>query len=91
MEDWTDVMYINMYGCDMYGYDHDTLIGQCATPNALPITAVSYFVTFEIFSALVMLTLFIGVVCTGIDVAQEQMKGITELRKVNIVPCSQLT
>ena len=21
MEDWTDVMYTNMYGCDLYGYD----------------------------------------------------------------------
>jgi len=21
LEDWTDVMYINMFGCDKYGYD----------------------------------------------------------------------
>ena len=21
MEDWTDVMYINMYGCSKYGYE----------------------------------------------------------------------
>jgi len=23
LEDWTDVMYINMYGCKDYGYDDD--------------------------------------------------------------------
>lgn len=26
LEDWTDVMYINIFGCDNYGYDSDELM-----------------------------------------------------------------
>lgn len=79
MEDWTDVMYINMYGCDKYGYDHDNLVGMCNDPEPNFTTAIIYFVIFEIFSALVMMTLFIGVVCTGIDVAREQLMGLNSV------------
>ena len=32
LEDWTDVMYINMFGCDKYGYDHVDDFSWTGTP-----------------------------------------------------------
>lgn len=55
-----------MYGCDVY-YDEQT--GPCvagnnktlapvtATPHAQPIAAPVYFITFEVFSSLIILNL----------------------------------
>ena len=39
-EDWTDLMYIQMYSCAEYGYgDHPEL---CTEPSKMPITSVIY-------------------------------------------------
>ena len=35
LEDWTDLMYINMYGCDAYGYDGNPT-SPCLTSMAQP-------------------------------------------------------
>merc|ERR1712072_1345848 len=88
-EDWTDVMYINIYGCNEYGYDDDDSVPysiEChekqkedypvqkegtmewATMNWL---AALYFLVFTILSAMVLLTLFIGVICTSMEEAAE--------------------
>lgn len=76
LEDWTDVMYINMYGCANYGYDlWDTMKEElCTDSKAHGILAAVYFVTFIIISALVMLSLFIGVVTTSMSEASDRMK-----------------
>ena len=29
MEDWTDVMYISMYGCNKYYYGNDNELHKC--------------------------------------------------------------
>jgi len=29
MEDWTDVMYVSMYGCRMYHYGNDADLPKC--------------------------------------------------------------
>lgn len=81
LEDWTDVMYINMYGCDKYGYDHDNLIGMCTHPVASKALSAIYFVFFVLIAALVMFSLFIGVVCAGIDEASKEMKIFKKLMK----------
>eukprot|EP00620_Florenciella_sp_RCC1587_P007469 CAMPEP_0182582422 /NCGR_PEP_ID=MMETSP1324-20130603/52503_1 /TAXON_ID=236786 /ORGANISM="Florenciella sp., Strain RCC1587" /LENGTH=486 /DNA_ID=CAMNT_0024798879 /DNA_START=122 /DNA_END=1578 /DNA_ORIENTATION=- len=93
LEDWTDVMYINMYGCDEYdsglyspanvssliytqfgtfqGYD-------CYRPKAQPIIAAVYFGLFVLVSAFVMLSLFVGAVCNGMNAAVEDMAAEDE-------------
>ena len=71
LEDWTDVMYINIYGCDKYGYADSLVPGigvGCETPKAQPLT-VLYFLIFQVLGALVLLTLFIGVVTTAMEEA----------------------
>ena len=73
-EDWTDIMYINMYGCEKHFFY------QSGTPSLLcnnrelgfqssanPALSAIYFVSFILLAALVMMSLFIGVVTTAMD------------------------
>lgn len=71
LEDWTDVMYINMYGCDEYGYD-DSSIRACTNPSANPLLGALFFVSFVLIGTMVILNLFIGVIMTGMDEAQAE-------------------
>lgn len=68
LEDWTDLMYINMYGAAEYGYEgsHALIIEN----QAQPILSVLYFVSFVLFGTMVMLNLFIGVIMNGMQEAQ---------------------
>ena len=69
-EDWTDIMYINMYGCVNYGYDYDPAapfnVMGCDPEKSrgVGVVAAAYFFVFIILGSLVLLTLFIGVVTT---------------------------
>lgn len=78
LEDWTDVMYINIYGCGNYGYDHDRLEKLCVSSYGWGFVAAAYFVIFTMMSALVMMNLFIGVVTTSMDEASAQLRSQRE-------------
>ncbi len=72
-EDWTDIMYIAMYGCDAYGYGG--MEALCVKPNAMPVFGALFFSSFMMFGAMIILNLFIGVIMGGIDEADaEQAK-----------------
>ncbi|MFW6348572.1 MAG: ion transporter [Cyclonatronaceae bacterium] len=69
LEDWTDIMYINMYGCDhpIWGY------GQaegCSSPVPHPVLSVTFFVSFVMLGTMVVLNLFIGVIMNSMDEAK---------------------
>merc|ERR1719329_1011107 len=83
LEDWTDVMYTNMYGCDLYGYDlWDTMQEDlCKQPQAQEVVAAIYFLTFIVISSLVMLSLFVGVVTTSMSESADIMKREEETKK----------
>jgi len=95
LEDWTDVMYIQMQGSDVYeGYNQPT-DGLEITPVAQPLLGAFYFVSFVLIGTMVMLNLVIGVVISGMDNAQKEVaerqlhkllkhedeKGIAELER----------
>mmetsp|Transcript_71066 Transcript_71066/g.160805 ORF Transcript_71066/g.160805 Transcript_71066/m.160805 type:complete len:1051 (+) Transcript_71066:1-3153(+) len=67
MDDWTDLMYIGMFGCDLYGYD--AFPDLCVSPQGHGYIAVLFFVTFQTLGALILLNLFIGVATTAMDEA----------------------
>lgn len=71
LEDWTDVMYINMFGCDRYGYDASSL-RACTAPLAQPLVAAAYFVSFVLMGTMVILNLFIGVIMSGMEEARSE-------------------
>lgn len=70
LEGWTEILYINMYGCDKAGYDG--MIEMCKAPEAMPALAVGYFVSFVLIGTMVVLNLFIGVIMNGMEEAQEE-------------------
>jgi voltage-gated sodium channel len=76
-EDWTDIMYINIFGCDMWNYNSDDSLpsrDMCVAPGGKGALAAFYFVLFAMISAMVLLTLFVGVVSTSMDEAGEKAK-----------------
>ncbi len=95
LEDWTDVMYINVYGCKDYGYssigydDDDVGCTQSAVQSWV---AAMYFVIFTLLGALVLLTLFIGVVTTSMEEAQarQQVENEQEDRVQAFADCASL-
>lgn len=68
LEDWTDVMYIQMYGSDVYAYANTT--GLPTTPCAMPVVGAFFFVSFVMFGTMIMLNLFIGVILNSMDEAK---------------------
>jgi voltage-gated sodium channel len=83
LEDWTDVMYTNMYGCDKYGYDLWETMQEdlCKQPQAQELGAAIFFLVFIVIASLVMLSLFIGVVTTSMSESAELMKKEEETKK----------
>ena len=92
MEDWTDVMYMQIYGTHhepgdrMYNYDWQEAMltpEQRATwePKAQPVVAVVYFVSFVGVATYIILNLFVGVVLGGMDEAQKEQSAAKLVRK----------
>ena len=72
LEDWTDIMYINMFGCDSYGYGD--MMERCVANDPNPALSVIYFVSFVLIGTMIMLNLFIGIIMNGMDEAKEEMQ-----------------
>ena len=71
LEDWTDIMYINMFGCENYGYDGN--MDVCTMSQANPAGSVFFFVSFVLVGTMIFLNLFIGVIMNGMDEARAEM------------------
>ena len=71
LEDWTDVMYIAMDGCDKYGYDG--MMDKCVKPNAMYEVSAIYFISFIVISSMMILNLFIGVITSSMTEAKEKL------------------
>ena len=75
LEDWTDVMYTQMYGCAAYGYG--AFEELCTDPRAMPVVAVAYFVSFVLLGTMIFLNLFIGIIVNSMD----EMRKVREIEK----------
>lgn len=74
LEGWSEVLYINTYGCDVYDaniyvsldsvsssvWDALPDMYKCTSPAAQPELAGAFFISFTLISSLVMLSLFVG-------------------------------
>eukprot|EP00937_MAST-01D_sp_MAST-1D-sp2_P002973 g2973.t1 len=72
-EDWTDVMYINKWGCDKYGYLD--FPDDCKNPYAWGGYAVIFFMIFETIGSLVLLNLFIGVITASMEESANELQA----------------
>jgi voltage-gated sodium channel len=78
LEDWADIMYVNMYGCDKISYEGSRM---CTTPMPNPIFAAFYFVSFIVIGAMIVLNLLIGFIISGIEEMHEEEKHKELMRK----------
>ncbi len=79
LEDWTDIMYISMYGCDQYGYGDISQL--CTAPRAHFFLAPLFFVSFVLLGTMIMLNLFIGVIINNMTDLQKQADLQARLRQ----------
>eukprot|EP00499_Haloplacidia_sp_CaronLabIsolate_P001216 CAMPEP_0196799402 /NCGR_PEP_ID=MMETSP1104-20130614/39624_1 /TAXON_ID=33652 /ORGANISM="Cafeteria sp., Strain Caron Lab Isolate" /LENGTH=585 /DNA_ID=CAMNT_0042169811 /DNA_START=101 /DNA_END=1854 /DNA_ORIENTATION=+ len=72
LEDWSQIMYTQLYGCDSFGYDNDPT--DCTDPSPSPAPfVVLYFLLFVVVSAFMILNLFIGVILRALEEAREDL------------------
>ena len=82
LEDWTDIMYINMYGCDNYGYQGNEVL--CTNSTGNPLGSAIFFVSFVLIGTMIMLNLFIGVIMTAMEETKVDLNKIDiELKGAN--------
>ena len=73
LDNWGDVMFLNMFGCDAYKTMYYTSIANqanpayggveyCATPRAKYGLAAFFFILFIVVTSFCMLSLFIGTI-----------------------------
>ena len=94
LEDWTDLMYINMYGSANYGYDESsyTMLADLGidrdevVSSASPFAAALFFVSFIVSGAMIVLNLFVGVMLTGMEDAKKEQELETWLKNEDIDP-----
>ena len=72
LEDWTDLMYIQMYGSANYGYDAAMIAEHQPVSNAMPLFGALFFVSFVLVGTMIILNLFIGVIMSGMEEAQRE-------------------
>lgn len=72
LEDWTDLMYINMYGCESYGYGGNEAL--CTASSGSPVGSALFFVSFVLLGTMIVLNLFIGVILGGMNEAQQEQR-----------------
>ena len=73
LEGWTTIMYIQMYGCDRYGYDGFPEL--CTDPAQFPLIAPVFFISFVLMGAMVVLNLFVGVIISSMMASMDELEG----------------
>jgi voltage-gated sodium channel len=81
MDGWSDVLYINYYGCDNYGYDGYKALGYTCKSEPKGVLAILYFCCFIVIGGMVLITLFIGVVTTSMEEATQEMEDEKDLMR----------
>eukprot|EP00951_Prasinocladus_malaysianus_P022264 scaffold185992_cov44-Prasinocladus_malaysianus.AAC.2 len=75
-EDWTDVLYTELYGCDIYPYAFRQ--HWCTSPErAMGWVAAPFFISFIVLSSLVVLNLFIGVIISNMNEARATLTKVS--------------
>lgn len=81
LEDWTDLMYIQMFGCDNYGYAGNEAL--CTKPHGMPVIGAIFFISFVMIGTMIVLNLFIGVIMNGMSEAQEEAEELAKFENAD--------
>ncbi|MCU0392563.1 MAG: ion transporter [Thermoflexibacter sp.] len=88
LEDWSDMMYTQIYGSDRYGYNEENIrlveekLQLKREPEASPITGVLYFTSFILVGAMVIINMFVGVILNGIDEVKIDLEKKERLKQM---------
>lgn len=82
LEDWTDIMYIQMYGSENYPFSDQDRARFTFSSTARPFIGAFYFVSFVALGTMVMLNLFIGVIIQSMDEAQTEAEHRLRTRHI---------
>lgn len=76
LDDWGDMARTNMYGCDYFGYDTGKAEydAYCEDPKGLGYIAAAYFGVFVVFGVYVLLSLFVGIIITSMELLRESIQ-----------------
>jgi voltage-gated sodium channel len=82
LEGWSEIMYVNMFGCDdpKWGYGPES---GCNSPEGHGGAAVAYFVSFVLFGTMIVLNLFIGVIMNAMDEVRKEHEAEDRLARKN--------
>ena len=83
LEDWTDVMYIQMFGSDNYPFSDADRSRYVFAPTARPVLGAAYFVSFVLLGTMVMLNLFIGVILKSMEEAEDERNRAQREKSLN--------
>jgi voltage-gated sodium channel len=81
LDDWAELMYLEMYGCKIFPEVYEDFPDECTDPYQNWLIASAYFTIFIVIAAQVLLTLFIGVISTSMDQARDDKKEEEELEE----------
>lgn len=77
LEGWAELMYTQLHGCSA----GEGLAGElCQMPEASPLAAPFYFVTFILFGTMIVLNLFIGVIMNSMQEAATETSKAEEAK-----------
>ncbi len=82
LEDWTDIMYIQMYGCDKYGYGDN--MDLCTDPQASPVGGALFFIIFVIGGSMIIINLFIAAAVDGMTESKKESEGQKNIKSNEI-------
>lgn len=80
LEDWTDIMYTQMYGSDRYPFAMQDSVAE--RPSAAPWLSKIYFVSFVLLGTMIILNLFIGVIMNSMNEAQRDREAQERARHI---------
>ena len=80
LSSWGDIMYKNIYGCDVYEMD-ENYNNECENPQRLGFGVAAYFMIFDVIGSWVLLSLFIGAITASMDEANEAHEVSVALEK----------
>jgi hypothetical protein len=102
LDDWTDIMYTNILGCDKYGYEfgsselgfdieNKSSMLNCTHPQALGWFAACLIVVFVVMSSFVLLNVFIGLVAIAMEESKMKQKNEAKVAEKLAVRMQQLS
>jgi len=70
LEGWNNIFHVQLYGSHVFNFEGIEIIGEA--PQAFPVIAPLYFISFILVCTMIILNLFIGVILKGMEEMQNE-------------------